>query len=330
MIRYFRQLKRSQVAWIVIALFLLGFALFNVVAYNQAYAMLNFRDSGQRTVKPEALSIWDKVKILLTGITIPKPANEETPDDLDLAFETHTFAGYDGQSLEAWYLPQTEVSKGHVLMFHGYAAAKSAILPEAAAFYEQGYSVFLVDFQGSGGSAGMATSVGFYEAEDVAKSVAYVQTIAPDQPIILYGQSMGGAAILRAVAVEGVEAEAVIIEAVFDRMVSTVANRFTSMGLPPFPAAHTLIFWGGQQRGFSGFQHNPADYAPAVQIPTLVLHGSDDPRVTLDQAENLFDHLPSPKQFKVFEAAGHESYLQTNNRQWNEVVSTFLEIHLQK
>ena len=51
-------------------------------------------------------------------------------------------------------------------------------------------------------------------------------------------------AILRAIAEYEVKPQRVIIEAVFDKMMSTVANRFTAMGLPAFPGTQILIFWG--------------------------------------------------------------------------------------
>ena len=38
---------------------------------------------------------------------------------------------------------------------------------------------------------------------------------------------------------------AVVVESVFDRLLSTAENRFHSMGIPAFPMARLLIFWGG-------------------------------------------------------------------------------------
>jgi hypothetical protein len=35
----------------------------------------------------------------------------------------------------------------------------------------------------------------------------------------------------------------------------------------------------GIRNGFSGIEHNPVDYATAVSVPTLVLHGQHDERV---------------------------------------------------
>jgi alpha-beta hydrolase superfamily lysophospholipase len=187
-----------------------------------------------------------------------------------------------------------------------------------------GYAPFLVDFRGSGGSSGYKTSIGFAEADDVASAVEYVRVSSSHQPIILYGQSMGGVAILRAIYAHNIQADALILEAVFDRLLSTVQNRFAAMGLPSFPAAQLLVFWGGVQSGYFGFKHNPVEYATRVQCPTLMLHGTDDPRATLAEGRAVFQNLRGIKQFEAFAGVGHESYLAVQPDQWKRTVFQFL------
>jgi uncharacterized protein len=188
-----------------------------------------------------------------------------------------------------------------------------------------GYSVFLFDCHGSGGSEGRVTSIGVREAEDVADAFAFVKARSGTSPIILFGQSMGSAAILRAIAVDGIEPAAVIVECPFDRLLSTAENRFHAMKLPAFPAARLLIFWGGVQLGFNGFRHNPVDYAKQVRCPVLFLQGAKDPRVTLQQAQAVFDNLAGKKTFVVFPNAGHESLLVADSKLWTKSVARFLE-----
>jgi alpha-beta hydrolase superfamily lysophospholipase len=323
MLRKLLQFTRHFPIQSITGTIIFSLVLFNLLAYRHAQAMLHFAPGGDRTAKPEALTTWQKVAVLLTGVNIPKPKNDTTPDELGLEYETHRYRVNNDVELEAWYIPHPQ-PKGIVLMFHAYAVSKSSLLPEAQAFNEIGYDTFLVDFRGSGGSNQSETSIGFYEAEDVAASVEYVQSKLGKGNIVLYGQSMGGAAILRAVAEEGVRPQGVIIEAVFDRMLSTVANRFVSMGVPPFPNAQVLIFWGGMINGHSGFKHNPIDYAGRVECPVLMLHGTADERATLAQAEAVFEQIRSQKRLETFEGVGHESYLEAEPEQWKGVIRQFL------
>ncbi|MBE7552244.1 MAG: alpha/beta fold hydrolase [Anaerolineales bacterium] len=301
----------------------LAFILLNLIAYRQARAMLTFTQTGKRTAAPESLSVWQKVKMLFTGINIPKPLNSSKPDSWNLTFTVHRFKVTEVVELEAWHIPHFQ-AKGLILLFHGYASSKSSLLPEAKAFHELGYTTFLVDFRGSGDSNSSQTSIGFYEADDVAKAFEYAGLLAGDQPMILYGRSMGGAAVLRAISVYHIQPAGVILEAVFDNMLSTVQNRFRAMGLPSFPAAQLLVFWGSHQNGSSGFRHNPVEYAAGVQCPALMLHGTDDPRATLAEGRAVFNRLGGKKWFEAFTGVGHEAYLAVEPEQWKQSVTLFL------
>jgi alpha-beta hydrolase superfamily lysophospholipase len=303
---------------------LLALLALNVVAFNQAWSMTHFSASGSRTASPEALSFLEKVRVGVMGVSLPKPINVIDPSHVGLGFETVRFGGATGSELEGWFIAQ-EQPKGCVLFAHGYGACKASLLHEARAINRLGYSALLVDFHGSGGSEGRVTSLGVREADDVADAVMFVKRKSPTSPLILYGQSMGSAAILRAITVHGIEPAAVIVECPFDRLLSTAENRFRAMRLPPFPGARLLIFWGGVQLGFNGFQHNPADYARQVGCPVLFLHGAKDPRVTLEQAQAVFDNLAGEKSFVLFPTAGHESLLASDPDLWTRSVSHFLK-----
>src|SRR5436305_1579766 len=82
----------------------------------------------------------------------------------------------------------------------------------------------------------------------------------------------------------------------FDRLLSTVKARFAGLGVPSFPGAQLLVFWGGWQHGFNGFRHNPVDYARDVSCPVLLLHGRQDPRVSAEQVEEVHANLAGEKE----------------------------------
>jgi uncharacterized protein len=302
---------------------LAAFAFLNLAAYRQAYVMTHFAAGGERTARPETLSLFQKARAVLLGVHVPRPVNSVTPESVGLAFAVHRFPATKDQELEAWYCDSPR-PEGLVVLFHGYAAAKASLLTEARAFHDLGFATLLVDFRGSGGSDGDDTTIGVREAEDVVQACRYAAGRWPGLPLILYGQSMGSAAILRAVALDGLTPAALVLECPFDRLLNTVENRFTIMGLPTFPVARLLVFWGGVQHGFNGFRHNPVDYAPAVRCPVLLLQGALDSRATLPQAQSIYAALAEPKQMHVFADLGHESYIQARPEEWRACVSQFL------
>ncbi|MGA1871469.1 MAG: alpha/beta hydrolase [bacterium] len=321
---YMKRIKRTIVIMIITTI-LIGFISLNLLAYNHAYHMMHFTDGGRRTQQHKLHRIIQKIKVLICGIKNPRPVTKLRPLEVNPSLQEHNILCTNGIILATWYIPGDSPDK-LVLLFHGYGQEKSSLIEEADIFHDLGFSCLLVDFRGSGDSSESYTSIGYLEADDVAEAVFYAKEKFPYQTIILFGQSMGAVAILKAINDKKVEADGVILEGVFDTLLNTVNNRFKIMGIPSFPSAQLLVFWGSKQMGFNGFMHNPVEYAQNVYVPALVMHGINDPKVLLEEAENVFFQLQGPKQFKKFHEIGHESYLEYFPDEWRLSVKNFINI----
>jgi alpha-beta hydrolase superfamily lysophospholipase len=300
-----------------------AFLALNGIAWMQARAMTHYSPGGVRTPRIEDMTALEKGWAIIAGVNVPRPANSHTPANAGLAYETRRIDAGGGEQLEAWYVRAAEPA-GMVLMFPGYAESKESLLGAAVALHGLHYDTLLLDFRGEGGSSGQDTTLGVREGTDVAVALRYAQRTWPGRPFVLYGVSMGAAAVLRAVAREGIAPDAVILESPFDTLVSTVGNRLHSMGLPAFPSAQLLVLWGSVQQGFDGFDHNPVDYARSVKCPALVLHGELDPRATPEQAQAVFGNLGGPKEFVSFAGAKHESLVARDPAFWKARVAGFV------
>ena len=310
--------------WRAIGLALLAaFLVLNVLAYRHAGSMLTYRANIARTPSPQSLSSWQKAKILVSGIAVPRPENDRLPADVGLVAESVHFIADDGVRLESWLITPPD-PRGTVLLFPGYTAARSSLLSEARAFHDLGYAALIVDFRGTGGSDGSVNSLGYHEANNVAAAARYARDRSLPGPLVLYGQSMGGAAVLRAVAILGVRPDAVIVESVFGRLIEAARDRFALMGIPSFPSAELLVFWGGVRAGLPGFAHNPADYARSCTCPTLVLHGAEDRHARLEEAQAIHNGLAGKKKLVVIPDAEHTSLLAVAPDRWRVAVAGFL------
>ena len=311
----------------VFALVALLLLALNGIAFMQARSMTHFVSAGQRTAKPEKLAIANKIRVILTGVEIPRPENQVTPQEIQLVYETRHIPISEGSKeiLEAWYIP-AQKSRGLVLLFPPYGSSKAALLAPTKIFHDLGYNALLVDFRGAGGSSGNDTTLGVREAKDVTIAFTYSQKQWARQPIVLYGASMGAVAVMRAVAIEKIEPVALILESPFDRLLNTVRHRFEAMGIPSFPSAELIVFWGSVQQGMDGFNHNPVDYARSIHCPVLLLHGERDRRVTVAEATRIFENLPGQKHWQMFPSAnGHGSLATDDAEQWRGLVSRFLK-----
>ncbi len=307
-------MNRRRFFWALLVLFV----CMNVVAYQHAYKFTHFTNEvSTRTKDPKDLDAFSKVKLLFTGIDNPKPKNKSLPSQ-----NYQTIKIESTEVLECWQIKKPN-ARGTIIMFHGYAGEKSSLLERADEFLKLGYQIFLVDFMGSGGSEGDGTSVGFKEAEQVKDCFDYVSNEG-EKNIILFGTSMGSAAILKAMDDYTLSVQSIIIECPFGSLYKTTKARFKLMHVPSFPMASMLCFWGGVQNGYWAFSHNPSEYAKSVTCPVLLLYGEQDNRVSKEETDLIFKNLKGHKALKKYPLAGHDVFRESNRSNWKQDVSQFL------
>ena len=287
--------------------------MLNLLAFLFAYSLTHFTPPGT------------------FGIGLPRPVNSRLPRDFGLEYTTDRIPVGDREWLESWFVPapNPSASKGTILLFPGQGGSKGKqLLAPAQVLHRLGYDALLVDFRGVGGSSGRTSTIGVREAKDVALAVTYArqlqQQFQRQSPIILYGVSMGTAAILQAVSRENVTPDAIVLELPFSRLLDAVRVRLTARGMPTFPMAELVVFWGGIQHGFNGFAHNPIDDARQVSCPTLVLHGEGDRWMSLAQIDEFMAAFPAQKQLTIFPDAGHQLLVTVDRDLWSQSIDRFL------
>jgi alpha-beta hydrolase superfamily lysophospholipase len=311
----------------LLILLVVGLLVVNGAAYLAARSMTHYVPNAERPHIHVPMTTWEKTRLFLGTLALPRPVNHLTPSDRKLEYETRHFAGSHGLQIEAWRIPGDE-GQPVVLLFPGYCASKDSLLGYAREFHGLGYETWLVDFHGVGGSQGHTTTIGWFEADDVGAASREAARLRPGAPQILFGASLGAAAILRAEHLHTVEPAALILECPYDRLATTVAHRFSALGIPAFPIANLLTFWGGKQLGFDAFAMNPVDYARDVRCPTLLLEGDRDFRVGLPNARAIAQALGTHGTFELFEGQGHAYYLNRAPDQWRHSVRGFLATNL--
>lgn len=303
-------------------LLLIVFILMNIIAAFQAWSFTHFDDTAGERVNTNRLSRAAKLKMLFFGASLPRPRNTEIPSQ-----QYQTVKISSNVMLSAWYIKTTNPKpKGTILLFHGYQGTKSNLIEVSDALLAMGYNTLLSDFMGSGGSEGNQTTIGFKEAENVKAAYDYIAHKG-EKNIFLYGSSMGAAAVMKAITDYKVTPKAIIIGCPFGSMYGTVGKRFEIMGLPKFPMAGLLTFWGGIENGFWAFSHNPEEYAKNITSPALLLWGEQDNRVGYEETQAIYNNLAGKKELHTFIHSGHGLYIDTEPDEWRNTVGGFLNVH---
>lgn len=229
-----------------------------------------------------------------------------TPDWVGIdRFREVSFHSADGLVPRGWYAPPRN---GAVVIFvHGLGANRGQLLDDAAMVYREGYGVLLYDSRNCGESEGTLTTLGYQEAQDVLGAVDLVlsQTAGDEPRIGLLGHSMGGATAILAAAQDG-RVDAVTAQSTYASLEAILGSSLKQItGLPGFPFAPLVVYFGELEAGIRVEQVRPVDAIGLLSPrPVLVMHGALDEVIPVSNAYDLFAAAREPKQLYIRELLG--------------------------
>ena len=298
------------------------FILLNIMAAFHAYKLThNYTISSQAHKKPERMSFAEKMSALFFGVKNTKSQISSYPGGSYLPvyfFTTNKL------KIEGW-LMKRDSSMGTVILFHGHMGNKGAMLPEANRFLAAGYNTLLIDFRAHGNSEGVACTIGEKEAEEVKLAYNFIKA-SGEKNIILWGTSMGAAAICSSIDKYEIDPQAIILEMPFASLRNAVEGRVKVMGIPQEPVSTLLTFWGGVEQGFWAFNYQPSEYVKKIKCPVLLQWGELDKRVSRKETETIYRNIKAVKKLETYPEAGHESLFKNDSLHWINAVTSFLEM----
>lgn len=140
-----------------------------------------------------------------------------SPGALGLPQRSAGFQTADGVDLRGWWLDHPN-PKSVVVLCHGYMMNRAEPIPLAKRLHEAGLACLVFDFRCHGYSGGKSTSIGPWEARDVAAAFAEARRAYPDRPIWIWGGSMGGAAAVLATEEGLIAPTALVLDCVYSRL----------------------------------------------------------------------------------------------------------------
>ena len=234
---------------------------------------------------------------------LENPASRYGLDYSDVTLETE-----DGLQLAAWHVPAEQPGRPILVITHGLGANKDNFLITMKLAHEAGYDALLYDARAHGDSQGSVCSLGVHEAKDVKAAYDWAARKFPGRPIYAWGNSVGGAGVLRAAAEYGIF-EKIVIDASFSSIRSV--SKQTRLGyLGPFEkpvwALASLWYWTWTQRDINA--SSPRDHIAAIaDRPLFLIHGTADGVVPVTEAGKLYEASGRRAELWLVEGAGHSA-----------------------
>jgi dipeptidyl aminopeptidase/acylaminoacyl peptidase len=245
--------------------------------------------------------------------TLPPAFPQNTANPLTewgVPYEDVTFPTSDGLTLRGWFIPghQPKAADDARAILYAPATARDqrSGLSLVPTFHEAGYHVLLFSYRGhalSDGKRGQFT-YGDAESRDVDAAVQFLTEVKGIRRISVIGHSVGAVSAILSAA-RNPQIDAVVAVAPFNCVTEVWRTSRPAM-VPSFILEWTL--WVTEKiRGFNSDQVCPLEVVDRIAPrPLLVIHGTDDRRITEGQVRRLFSAAQMPKSLWLVQGATHD------------------------
>ncbi len=263
---------------------------------------------------------WMKRKVVLLLLTLfnltgcssllyyPTFIEHYPPSQFNLSPETHWIRSETGELLYGWYFhtTQPEKPKATVVFFHGNGENLSSHYLNLVWLLQYRYDFFIFDYGGYGRSSGKSTPES--TVSDGKSVLKYLYKKNSTTPLVIFGQSLGGAVALR-VAIE-LKTEIPLSLIAVDS--SFLSYRAAARSL----LSHHWLTWILQP--FTYLLLSDA-YAPLERvqeispIPLIIIHGDKDQTIEISLGEEIYQLSKEPKEFwKVAQGTHIDSFQRSD------------------
>jgi len=276
-------------------------AQFCIVAGYVAYVMsLTKREKRPELQKPDGKA------------DVRVDANKAGQDYLfSLEPEDVSMRSRDGLELKGYFLPAAKPSNKLVVLVHGYTCTGPREFGGFIRFYhdEMNYNILLPDHRAHGRSGGKRIGFSALEWRDILDwADIYAKRLGPDAEVVLHGTSMGGATVMNCNAHNPPDYVKCVVEDCGYtngyEMMWLAARRDLKLKIPPVMWAMAMwyrLFTGKSLRKDA----DPYGNIDKFKVPTLFIHGADDPFVPPEMGERCYKAATVPKDLLLIPGAAH-------------------------
>jgi fermentation-respiration switch protein FrsA (DUF1100 family) len=263
--------------------------------------------------------------LLLSGCSsllyFPTHALYFPPDARGIHQENVEFKSADGTPLFGWLFRHeggAKRARAVIVFYHGNGENLSSHYVSLLWALKKGYDFFIFDYRGYGLSKGDPSPGG--TVADGEAALRLVRARYAGIPLVIFGQSLGGAVALRnAIDLkEEVALRAVIIESSFASY-EEVGRRIFARGIITWP--FQWLPWLVLSDRFAP----DGEVAKIAPVPLLVLHAENDGLVPFRCGEEIYEQAKEPKDFWKIPGKGHADTFLRYGTEYQEKAISWLE-----
>ena len=232
--------------------------------------------------------------------------DERLPANLEIPYEDVAFPTSDGLTLRGWFFPAADPQAPAVLYAPATSHDQRSGLSLVEPLHQAGYHVLLFSYRGHGASDGnrFGFTYGAAESQDVDAAASYLYTKRHIRRIAAIGHSAGAVSIILSAARNPLIG-AVVAASPFNSVQEVWET--SRPGFFPGGLFNLVMRISEMRKGFRRSQVRPDQVIPQIAPrPLLLIYGSEDQRITLNQARRLFARAKAPKQFWLIGGASHD------------------------
>lgn len=221
------------------------------------------------------------------------------------------------------------LNRGHkwAIIVHGYGGNQGLMRYCAKPFYSRGYSLLLPDLQAHGKSGGRYIGWGIKDKTDLINWCRLIRQRDKKAKIVLYGVSMGGAAVIMAAAERPPGVVCVIADSPYCNLNRLFAQRIAGLHLPVMPVLAWLKAMCRIRGHIAVAGGSVTACAAACRVPLMLCHGDKDSFVPANNSLEIFAAAKVPKRLLLVHGAGHGmSAFVAGERYWRRVFGFLKEL----
>jgi uncharacterized protein len=241
----------------------------------------------------------------------------DSAHSLDAVLTDATITTPDNVLLRAWTIHPHHPNGDAVLLLHGLADNRIAMIGYAQLLLAHGFTVLLPDARAHGASGGPLATFGLLEKNDIHQWLDFLQTHDHPRCIFALGESMGASQLLQSLdthpnfcAVAAESSFSNFREIAYDRM-GQPFHLGPWLGRTILRPLVEVAFLRARWKYHLNMESiSPEDSVAATTIPVLLIHGQVDSNIPIRHSRNIHARNPSIQLWEV-PAANHCGALST-------------------